>query len=259
MAKRKSLSTIVADSLSEKIASGALEPGAQLPTEAELCAEYEVSRTVVREAVARLRSAGLVIPQQGRGVFVSEAPHQQSFLIPEDALQSLKETVALLELRLSVEAEAAGLCAERRTAAEAAEIRAVMEQVDAQQEDPSRVQIHYDYDFHLKIAQAARNDFMLGFLEYLRPLIVPRFQLAHIVQPEIKGAYYARIHVEHEAIVAAIEAGDAPAAREAMRTHLLNSLERLRALAAAAGARPVENPRTQGAALFAGFQPGRKA
>jgi len=53
MTKRKPLSTLVAESLAEKIRSGQLQPGAQLPTEAELCAEYDVSRTVVREAVAR--------------------------------------------------------------------------------------------------------------------------------------------------------------------------------------------------------------
>ncbi|WP_164750752.1 winged helix-turn-helix domain-containing protein, partial [Mesorhizobium sp. M1A.F.Ca.IN.022.04.1.1] len=61
MTKRKPLSTVVAESLAEKIRSGELQPGAQLPTEAELCAEYDVSRTVVREAVARLRSEGMVV------------------------------------------------------------------------------------------------------------------------------------------------------------------------------------------------------
>ena len=74
MAKRQALSTIIAEDLSGRIRSGELQPGAQLATEAELCIRYEVSRTVVREAIARLRSEGLVIPQQGRGMFVSEAP-----------------------------------------------------------------------------------------------------------------------------------------------------------------------------------------
>lgn len=247
MAKRKSLSTIVWESLSGKIASGELQPGAQLPTEAELCAEYEVSRTVVREAIARLRSDGLVIPQQGRGMFVSEAP-RQSFLIAEETLQTLPETISLLELRMSVEVESAALCAERRSATEAREIRALMEQVDALHADPEKVEIHYDYDFHVRIAQASGNPLILAFLEYLRPLIVPRFQLGHIVAPDLKDRYYSRIHREHQDIVLAIESADPPRAREAMRSHLLNSLERLRALAAARGAtagRPVS-----GDALF---------
>ena len=235
MVKRKTLSTIVAEDLSEKIRSGLLQPGVQLATEAELCAEYNVSRTVVREAVARLRSEGMVIPQQGRGMFVSEAPLPRNFSIPDEALKTLPETIALLELRLSVEVEAAGLCAERRTDSEARAIRDLMEQVDARHENPASVQIHYDYDFHLAIARATRNEFIHGFLDYLRPIIVPRFQLGRLVTPELKDAYYARIHVEHRSIVDAIDRQDSGAARRAMRKHLYNSLERIRALALAAG------------------------
>ncbi|MFD2249155.1 DNA-binding FadR family transcriptional regulator [Pseudochelatococcus lubricantis] len=255
VAKRKPLSTMVADSLSEKVRSGALAPGAQLATEAELGAEYNVSRTVVREAIARLRSAGLVIPRQGKGIFVSEAPHQQGFMIPAEALATLPETIALLELRLSVEVESAGLCAQRRTDEEARAIRSLMEQVDALHEDPEQVQIHYDYDFHLKIAECTRNEFIFGFLDYLRPIIAPRFRLGHIVASEYKEAYYARIHAEHDSIVAAIERRDAPAAREAMRQHLQNSLERVRALALATGinADDATQPQASGT-LFAGLK-----
>lgn len=243
MTKRKPLSTIVAESLAERIRSGGLRPGAQLPTEVELCKEYDVSRTVVREAVARLRSDGMVIPQQGRGMFVSEAPSPRTFSISDEALRSLPETIALLELRLSVEVEAAGLCAERRTETEAASIRRLMEQTDARHDDPSATQIHYDYDFHLTVAKATRNELMHGFLVYLRPLIVPRFQLGHIVGPDLKEAYYARIHAEHETIVGAIERKDGPGARKAMRAHLANSLERMRALALAAGIDKSDAPR----------------
>lgn len=235
MTKRKPLSTVVAESLTEKIRSGALRPGMQLPTEAELCAQYDVSRTVVREAVARLRSEGLVIPHQGRGMFVSETPSPRNFSIPDEALRSLPETIALLELRLSVEVEAAGLCAVRRTDTEAAAIRTLMEQVDAQHEDPAAVQIHYDYDLHLAIAKATRNEFIHGFLAYLRPMIVPRLQLGYVVAPELKDTYYERIHKEHRAIVDAIDRQDDSAARRAMRRHLHNSLQRVRGLAEASG------------------------
>lgn len=252
MTKRKPLSTVVAESLSEKIRSGELAPGAQLPTEAELCAQYDVSRTVVREAVARLRSEGMVIPEQGRGMFVSEAPAPRNFSIADDSLKTLPETICLLELRLSVEVESAGLCAERRTPAQAQAIRALMEQVDAQHKDPAAVQIHYDYDFHLAIARATRNQFIHGFLDYLRPVIVPRFQLGHVVAPELKDAYYARIHAEHRKIVEAIEKQDVRAARQAMRKHLANSLERIRALALATGIATTDAEQQEAAAaLFA--------
>jgi DNA-binding FadR family transcriptional regulator len=254
MVRRESLTTIVADGLSEKIRSGTLRPGAQLPTEAELCAEYEVSRTVVREAVARLRSSGLIISHQGRGMFVSEAPAYHNFSISREALKTLPETIALLELRLGVEVESAGLCAERRADEDAKSIRFLMEQVDARHDDPAKVQIHYDYDFHLAIAKGARNEFIHGFLSYLRPIIVPRFQLGHVVASEYKESYYARIHSEHEHIVAAIERRDARTARQAMRRHLMNSLDRVRALALASGVGPADGEQMNtSATLFAGL------
>lgn len=259
MTKRKPLSTIVAESLTAKIRSGALQPGTQLPTEAELCSAYDVSRTVVREAVARLRSEGLVIPHQGRGMFVSDTPAPRNFSIPDEALKTLPETIALLELRLSVEVEAAGLCAERRTAAEAEAIRVIMERIDAQHVDPGSVQIHYDYDFHLAIAKAARNEFIHGFLVYLQPMIVPRLQLGYVVAPELKDTYYDRIHKEHRAIVDAIDRQDGGAARRAMRKHLHNSLERVRALAEASGVAATDaEQKAAAASLFADMkQPAR--
>lgn len=254
MTKRKSLSTILAENLSEQIRSGALKPGEQLPTEAELCAQFDVSRTVVREAVARLRSDGLVVPHQGRGMFVSDQPEPRNFSINDEALKTLPETIALLELRLSVEVEAAGLCAERRTDAEADEIRSLMEQIDNRHDDPSSVQIHYDYDFHLAIAKGARNEFMHGFLTYLRPMIVPRHQLGYVVEPRLKEAYYHRIHREHLAIVDAIGRKDGSAARRAMRKHLHASLERIRVLAQESGVATGDgNPKADTAELFGGM------
>ncbi|RFB81141.1 FadR/GntR family transcriptional regulator [Methylovirgula sp. 4M-Z18] len=252
MTKRKPLSTLVAESLADKIQSGLLPPGTQLPTEAELCKEYEVSRTVVREAIARLRSEGIVIPHQGRGMFVSEAPAARNFSIPEEALKTLPETIALLELRLSVEVEAAGLCAERRTETEAVELRALMEQFDAQHGDPAAVQIHYDYDFHLAIAKAAGNEFMHAFLSYLRPILVPRFQLEYVVARELKDAYYERIHKEHSAIMDAIEKRNGRAARQAMRRHLSNSLERVRHLVLSSGVSSSDTEQKAAAETFFG-------
>lgn len=232
--KRPSLSTVVSESLLGSIRAGELAPGAQLPTESELCAVYSVSRTVVREAIARLRSEGLVIPRQGKGVFVSEAP-LASFSIPASDLEALPQTIALLELRLGVEVESAGLCALRRSDAEAAAIRVEMERTDSARPDPDATRVHYDYDFHLSIAKACGNEQIFGFLGYLRGQIAPRLALGYLLAAGVKDDYFDRIHGEHEAIVVAIEARDEAAARAAMRAHLSNSLERLRALARAAG------------------------
>ena len=215
--------------------SGTLKPGSRLPTESELCESYDVSRTVIREAVARLRSEGLLVSYQGRGMFVVERLPTQKFEINEDSLKTLPETICLLELRLSIEVESAGLCALRCTPKEAREIRILMEGIDAHNIDPSSIEVHYDFEFHLAIAKATHNPFFYRFLKFLEPIIVPRFRLSVLVTKELRTAYYDRIHTEHEAIVAAIEMNDPVTARESMRVHLTNSLERLRALSQATG------------------------
>ncbi|QCO56612.1 FadR family transcriptional regulator [Pseudorhodobacter turbinis] len=225
----------MAEALSERISNGELKPGERLPTEAALCEEFEVSRTVVREAVARLGSEGLLVSQQGRGMFVSEQQPTRKFELEADNLSSLPETISLLELRLSVEVEAAALCAIRRTATDARKIRRIMEELDSQSADPKNVDVHYDFDFHLTIAQATKNEHIFRFLSFLKPAIAPRFQLSQLVSTAYKDEYYRRVHEEHEAIVVAIEAQASDKAREAMRKHLLNALERLRALSSAAG------------------------
>jgi hypothetical protein len=85
-----------------------------------------------------------------------------------------------------------------------------------------------------------------------RPIIVPRFQLGHLVAPDLKDAYYARIHIEHSNIVEAIERQHGRAARQAMRKHLHNSLERVRALALASGAKTTDaEQKAAAASLFA--------
>lgn len=237
MAQRKTLTATVAEELSRKVLDGKLKPGEQLPTETELCEQFEVSRTVVREAVAQLRSDGLLVSRQGRGMFVSKYPFSSKFELNSDALNTLPETIAILELRLAIEVESAGLCAARRSDVDATNIRRVMEEVDSRQSDPDIVEVHYDFEFHLAIAQGTQNPYFHRFLKFLEPTFTRRFQLSTLVSQEFKEQYYDVIHEEHNAIVGAIEARDPQAAQTAMRLHLLNSLDRLRALSRKVGAK----------------------
>ncbi len=110
-----------------------------------------------------------------------------------------------------------------------------MEKIDAMHQDPDNIEVHYDYPFHLAIAKAADNVYYHRFLQFLQPIIVPRFRLGRLVRQELKDEYYSQIHEEHEAVVVSIEQQNPDAARECMHAHLLNSLERLRAVAQALG------------------------
>jgi GntR family transcriptional repressor for pyruvate dehydrogenase complex len=246
MPRRQSLSVEVADDIKKKILKGTLKPGAQIRTEAELCQEYEVSRTVVREAISRLRSDGMLIARQGLGVFVSNSTTARRFEVDWDSIRTLPDTISLLELRLAIEVESAGLCALRRSAADAKNIRQWMDKANRQFKSLERTKLHYDFDFHLAIAKGTKNPHFYELLLFLRPIIVPRIRLGALVSEDAKEKYEQTIQAEHEAVMLAIEAGDDRAARESMRTHLLNSLERLRTLAASYG---VKGSRKRGGAI----------
>ncbi len=229
--KRPSYSTVVADELKELIRRDKLKPGDRIPTEAELCVRYGVSRTVIREAIIRLRSEGTLVARQGIGVFVGEAALSR-FEVDWSAIRTLPKTIMLMELRMAVEVEAAGLCALRRSKSDAIDIRRRMEKIDAQQQDPKSTNVMYDFRFHLAIAKASKNPHIYQLLKFMAPVVMPRIKLGAIVDDAGKDAYYRMIHGEHELIVTAIEKADETAARERMRAHISSAIGRLRALAA---------------------------
>src|SRR5580765_3417187 len=101
--------------LTSEIASGRFGPGDRLPTEQQITTATGVSRTVVREAVAALKGLGLVETKQGVGAFVSRLPRHRPFELDPARLQLLPDVLDVLELRISIEVEAAGLAAERHT------------------------------------------------------------------------------------------------------------------------------------------------
>ena len=106
----------VVTGLKSRILDGSLPPGSKLPSEAELIEEYGVSRTVVREAITRLRAEGLVETFQGRGSFVLALPEPTSFALESSAIRTQHDVLDMVDFRLGVESEAAYLAAARRDA-----------------------------------------------------------------------------------------------------------------------------------------------
>jgi DNA-binding FadR family transcriptional regulator len=155
------------------------------------------------------------------------------FRIDPEELESLAEILRVMELRLGVEVEAAGLAAERRTEANLTEIRERIEAIDeAIAQDESGVDA--DFAFHRSILAAADNPYFPRFLEFLGRFIIPRqsVRVRYATGGE-QRAYLERVQAEHRAIYEAVRAAEPEAAREASRRHLCNSLERYRDMAAA--------------------------
>ncbi|WP_445679580.1 FadR/GntR family transcriptional regulator [Radicibacter daui] len=227
----------VVEAIRAEVTQGVLAPGSQLPTEPVLMERFGVSRTVIREAFAELRAAGLVYPAQGKGVFVAERLPPASSMLSADEKRSIPRTIEMLEFRCGIEVEAAGLAAARRSSAQDYEISEKnfeMRQVAL----AARGTAEADFEFHMAIARASNNAFFVDALSRFGPSAIPRSTLPSLT--EVQSADYLQtILAEHGAIADAISRQDVEAARSAMRTHLENSQKRYRAVALAVHAGPM--------------------
>jgi len=227
----RNLTREVVERLSTEIMGGHLEPGARLPTEQAMMTAMGVSRTVVREAVAALRADGLVVTRQGVGAFVAAGAQRRPFRIDPEGLRSIGEVLNVVELRMGVEIESAGLAAERGSATDLRDIRAALNAIDTAFA-AGDLGVDEDIGFHRAIASATGNSQFVRFLEFLGRFVIPRRTVRPAAErSEEQRAYLSGIQDEHRAIFAAIRDRDPQLARAAMRKHLANSRERYRKLA----------------------------
>ena len=223
----------IVSSLASSIREGQLQTGDKLPTEAEIMVRFDVSRTVVREALSKLQASGLVETRHGIGTFVIERPDTGNFRIAAADFATVADVISVLELRISLETEAAGLAAQRRTAAHLEAMgNALRAFRDSTLHDSDAVRP--DFQFHVEVARATGNRHFTDLMTYLGTMIIPRTRVNTPQQaPEGRLNYLLRVHGEHENIYNAIRNQDTEGARAAMRTHLSNSRERLRKTQAA--------------------------
>jgi len=215
----------VVTGLKERILSGDLAPGSKLPSESELVAAYAVSRTVVREAVTRLRAEGLVETFQGRGSFVLAVPEPTPFRVEASALRTHHDVLAMVDFRIGVESEAAALAAARADAGASSAVGAAMDAFVAAAPEEA---VEADFAFHRAVAVATGNRFYLDLIESLGPMMIllPRTRLGDAYSLTDAG-HVERVRREHENVSAAVRAGDPETARAAMRVHLGNTRRRL--------------------------------
>jgi DNA-binding FadR family transcriptional regulator len=224
--KTRSLTFELVEQLSAEIQKGTLISGQKLPTEAAIMARFGVSRTVVREAISKLQAGGLVQTRHGIGTFVLTQTDTPAFRVNPNQLSTLHDVIALLELRISVETEAAALAAVRRTDSNLQVMQEAMIAFSNAIEE-GRDAVAADFQFHHEIARATQNNHFADMMNSLGAQSIPRSRLE--TTPTLDAdrlAYLRRVHQEHESILNAIAAQEAESARAAMRTHLSNSRDR---------------------------------
>ena len=216
----------IVDAIRREILEGRLRAGDRLPGEQMLADTFKVSRNVVREAIARLRSDGVVQSRQGIGAFVVRESPLPILRVEPEASSNRESYTNLFELRAMLEIRASGLAATRGTVAQHAAITAALERMRGIEKWADRG-VDADLEFHRAVALATGNDYVarvVGFVsEHMRDSIMatrrrPNASVSDIVEITI---------AEHVAIHDAILAHDAMAARETMERHIINAADRV--------------------------------
>lgn len=195
----------VANRLRTRIADGGFTPGDRLPAEANLAAEFGVSRSTIREALRVLNSEGLIRTARGvsGGSFVTETEPSaiSGFLQTRLGILSRHQAITteeLLETRALLEVAGAAFAAERRTPDHLDELRQALER---------------ERDFHVTLLVAAQN-------RLLEAIAIPVVQLLDDGGRDGGDPMQADRDRDHERILDRIEARDAEGAAAAMEQHL---------------------------------------
>jgi GntR family transcriptional repressor for pyruvate dehydrogenase complex len=223
--KRENLAERVFETLRERILSGAVQRGELLPPQQLLARQLGVSRTVIREALHKLSSLGLIETQQGRGTYV-RSPNTASVMRPIIHALFLNETSAqeLFETRFYLERATATLAASRAKPTHIAALRkTILDMEEHVRENNLEACTADDVSFHLALADASNNAVLRRVLETLREMMVrflERFK-------RLDGASESALRY-HKRILRAVEEGDPEQAEKEMEQHLLDVVSMLR-------------------------------
>jgi len=203
----------IAEQIAALIDAGELAPGSRLPGERELAQRLAVSRPSLREALIALEIEGRVEVRGGSGVYVARPAPRGAMAEPEEA-----GPFEVLEARLLIEPDCAALAAARADAAGRARIAAALNRLRADAE-AGRFRVETDRGFHEAIAAATGNAMLERLVaELWRVQTAPL--AARLSSLAVSAARRRDTLGEHAAIAAAVTAGDAAAAKAAMRRHL---------------------------------------
>lgn len=221
------LSDQLAASLQQMLDSGTWAPDQRLPTEQALATRYGVSRTVVREAVSRLRAAGRLVARQGSGVYVAPVTAARALDFDPRVLTDLDSVLQVVEVRGALDGEIAALAAQRATPLQRQAIAVTLQRID-DAVAAGRDGVAEDLAFHRAVADASGNTQFGRLLTYLEQYLREAMLVTRGNEARHQDFADAVRH-EHRALADAIHRRDAAAAREAARNHMTQAARRLHA------------------------------
>lgn len=204
---RLSAAEAVFNAIRGDIESGLVPVGSKLSSEATLSQSYGVSRSVIREALRSCTALGLTVTKTGKGTFVVANKVANDLSLGQYSARDLTEA------RPHIEVPAAGLAAERRTGEELETLRQIVAAM-AEETDPESW-VALDSSFHAAIARASGNKVFASVVGDIRDALAHQSETLNMVADRQHAS-----DIEHQRILAAIEAGSADGACAAMASHL---------------------------------------
>jgi DNA-binding FadR family transcriptional regulator len=207
----------VVNEIQRVIVSGQLQPGMKLLPERELADQLGVSRTVIREAVRILVAKGLLETKPGVGTIVRQVTRDQIVEPLSLLLQTQKGGVSiehLHQVRRMLEVEIAGLAAQQATEEDIAELKEVLNMMEAVMDIPEAFATR-DADFHQGLAKTTHNPLLIILLDSIRDLM-QEVRLMVTRHPDLRES----VMPDHQKILERVAAKDTAGARRAMEEHL---------------------------------------
>lgn len=224
--RREPMAAEVARRLVDYLLSGGVEPGGRMPSERQLAEAFGVGRSAVREAIAALNLIGLIEVRHGDGTYLKRP---DSPLLPQvvewGLLLGEQRTIDLVEARQKIEVDIAGLAALRRTDEDVVDLARILSRMEweARGAGDNSAFVDADVEFHLRLAEAARNSALRDVLSSIQSLL--RAWIGRVTAAGYRDVSYD----EHVPIFDAVRAQDPAAAEGAMEAHMQSAARRLMA------------------------------
>jgi GntR family transcriptional repressor for pyruvate dehydrogenase complex len=222
--RREPLAAEVARRLVDYLLSGGIAPGARIPSERQLAEAFGVGRSAVREAIAALTLIGLIEVRHGDGTYLKRP---DSPLLPQvvewGLLLGEQRTADLVEARQLIEIDIVSLAAKRRTDEDLSDLARILARMEweAREDAEAAAFVDADVEFHLRLAETARNSALRDVLSSIQALL--RAWIGRVIAEGHRDVSYA----EHVPILVAVREQDSRAAEEAMGAHMRSAARRL--------------------------------
>lgn len=213
-------------SITEYIKSNKLEVGDTIPKEMEFAEALGVSRTVVREALSRLRTIGIIDSKKHKGMVLSQPDFIENFakimetnLVGDDTLKDI------FELRLIMEMGMVDLVFARKTEEDLEELSKIVDEMEKKSKPESKIfSLKNEVAFHGKLYEMSGNE----TLHRLQNILLPIFQYVHDHKLDDAKTYmFKKKFVSHRQLLNYLKEGNKEKFRKGLARHLEPHFDRV--------------------------------